>query len=131
MSESGVPRQDVSIVVAVGDGDAETLDRAARVLRDELRRLDLERVSPVTGAAPEGVRAVDAAVVGSLVVQVLPALEQIGSIVATVRRWVAGRPQRTASITIDGDVLTISGASEKNVDDLVRHYIEQHAKATG
>jgi hypothetical protein len=128
MSDAGVSVQDVSIVVGIGDGDAEALDRATRGLRDELRRLDVEHTGMVTEPAPGGARAVDAAVVGALAVQIVPALEQLGAVVAAVRRWVGERRNRTASITIDGDPLTISGASQHNLDDLVRLYVERHAK---
>ncbi|MEU4724733.1 hypothetical protein AB0G06_34415 [Nonomuraea dietziae] len=106
--------------------DAEELVKLTELLREELLELDVKSVRyhddvPVPGAA-KGL----GAALGALVVQ-LGTLDGIKSIVATVRGWSA-RMNRTVEISIDGDVLKVTGASADQTERIIDAWIARHAE---
>jgi hypothetical protein len=111
-----------------GSDDPEELERLARSLRAELLELDVETVEPVSEAAPDGSRAVDALVVGALVVRLVRNAAALGAVVRTVRGWVGPQGDRRVRLEIDGDVLELSGASDDERERLVNAWIERHAR---
>jgi hypothetical protein len=109
--------------------DPEELDRLARSLRAELLELDVDAVEPVADVAPDGSRAVDALVVGALVVRLVRNAAALGAVVRTVRGWLGPHGDRRVRLEIDGDVIELTGASDDQRERLVNAWIERHARA--
>jgi hypothetical protein len=96
--------------------DDERLEELALGLAGELRELeDVESIGPATSAeAPEGTRSSLAAVAGALVLSVRPSARQLLSVLGLIREWLRCSPvQRRVKVTIDGDTLELTGASDE------------------
>lgn len=117
-------------VVEDGSDDAR-LEELALLLRQELLALDVRAVEPYReGDAPEGSRAGLAAIAGVLSVTLQPGLQVLGSVVAVVRDWLRRSGSgRTVKVTIDGDTIELSGASDAVQQQLVDAWIHKHAAA--
>jgi hypothetical protein len=117
----------LGIQVAVGpDADAEEVADATLQLRRELLDLDVEAVElPAAGEPPPGTRAVELAALGALVVTVAQS-PLLGPVVAAVRSWLAGAPQRSIKLELDGDTLELTGLSSKEQQRLVDEWLRRH-----
>ncbi|MEV0291869.1 MULTISPECIES: hypothetical protein [unclassified Kribbella] len=117
-------------VVEDGSDDAR-LEELALLLRQELLELDVRAVEPYReGEAPEGSRAGLAAIAGVLSVTLQPGLQVLGSVVSVVRDWLRRSGSgRTVKVTIDGDTIELSGASDAVQQQLVDAWIRKHAAA--
>jgi hypothetical protein len=121
---------ELELSVDAGPGaDEDELERLARNLRTELLELDVETVEPAAaGPAPDDARAVEALLLGALVVKVGRSSEALSSLVHTVRGWL-GDSDRRVRIELDGDVLEVSGVSSEERQRLVDAWIERHGRA--
>ena len=117
----------LGIQVAVGpDADAEEVAEATLQLRRELLDLDVEAVElPRAGEPPPGTRGVELAALGALAVTVAQS-PLLGPVVAAVRSWLAGSPQRSVKLELDGDALELSGLSSKEQRRLVDEWLRRH-----
>ncbi|TWD72461.1 hypothetical protein FB561_7453 [Kribbella amoyensis] len=117
-------------VVEEGSDDAR-LEELALLLRQELLALDVRSVEPYReGEAPDGTRGGLAAIAGVLTVSVQPGLQAIGAVVGVVRDWLRrSGGGRTVKLTIDGDVIELSGASTDVQQQLVDAFVRKHAAA--
>jgi hypothetical protein len=117
----------LGIQIAVGpDADAEEVADATLQLRRELLDLDVEAVElPAAGEPPPGTRAVELAALGALVVTVAQS-PLLGPVVAAVRSWLAGAPQRSIKLELDGDTLELTGLSSKEQQRLVDEWLHRH-----
>jgi hypothetical protein len=117
----------LELQVAVGsDDDAEQVAEATLQLRRELLDLDVEAVKvPRIGEPPPGTRAVELAALGALVVTVAQS-QLLGPVVAAVRSWLAGSPQRSIKLELDGDVLELTGVSSKDQQRLAEEWLRRH-----
>jgi hypothetical protein len=117
----------LGIQVAVGpDTDAEEVADATLQLRRELLDLDVEAVDlPQAGEPPPGTRAVELAALGALAVTVAQS-QLLGPMVAAVRSWLAGAPQRSIKLELDGDVLELTGLSSKEQRRLTDEWLRRH-----
>jgi hypothetical protein len=117
----------LGVQVAVGpDADAEEVAEATLQLRRELLDLDVEAVElPRAGEPPPGARAVELAALGALVVTVGQS-PLFGSVLAAVRSWLAGSPQRSVKLELDGDVLELTGLSSKEQQRLADEWLRRH-----
>lgn len=113
--------------VALDDeADASELDDAARGLREELLDLDVEDVRPLTdGPPPEGARAIEVAIFGSLIVHA--AQEVISAIVRRTESWAGRRSSRTVKLTLGDDTLELSGASGEDQQRLIEAFLARHS----
>jgi hypothetical protein len=120
-------RATLGIQVAVGpDDDTEQVAEATLQLRRELLDLDVEAVElPSAGEPPPGTRAVELAAVGALLVT-LAQSQLLGSVVAAIRSWLAGQPQRSIKLELDGDVLELTGVSSKDQQRLAEEWLRRH-----
>ena len=80
------------------------------------------------GPAPDDARAIEALVLGALIVKVGRTSESLTTLVRTVRGWL-GDGERKVRIELDGDVLEVSGVSTEERQRLVDAWIERHARA--
>jgi hypothetical protein len=117
----------LGVQVAVGpDSDAEEVAEATLQLRRELLELDVDAVElPRGGEPPPGTRAVELAALGALAVT-LAKSQLLTSVVATVRSWLAGSPQRSIKLELDGDVLELGGVSSKQQERLAEEWLRRH-----
>lgn len=117
----------LGIQVTLGaDADAEEVADATLQLRRELLDLDVEAVElPAAGEPPPGTRAVELAALGALVVTVAQS-PLLGPVVAAVRSWLAGAPQRSIKLELDGDTLELTGLSSKEQQRLVDEWLRRH-----
>ena len=122
---------DLELSVDAGPGaDDDELERLARSLRAELLELDLDSVEPAaTGPAPDDARAIEALMVGALVVRLARDSEALASLVRTVRGWLGAHADRRVRIELDGDVLELAGPSDEERQRLVDAWIERHVRA--
>lgn len=122
---------DLELSVDAGSGaDEDELERLARSLRAELLELDVDAVAPArAGPAPDDARAVEALMVGALVVRLARDSESLSALVRTVRGWLGGDEARSVRIELDGDVLELTGASDEERQRLVDVWIASHARA--
>jgi len=117
----------LDIQLAVGpDDDAEQVAEATLRLRRELLDLDVDAVElPSGGEPPPGTRAVELAALGALAVT-LAKSQMLGPVVAAVRAWLAGSPQRSIKLELDGDVLELTGLSSKDQQRLADGWLCRH-----
>ncbi|MEI8410977.1 MULTISPECIES: hypothetical protein [unclassified Kribbella] len=120
-------------VVEEGSDDAR-LEELALVLRQELLALDVRAVEPYReGEVPEGSRGPGlAAIAGVLSVSLAPGLQALGAVVSVVRDWLRrSGTGRTVKMTLDGDTIELSGASDAVQQQLVDAWVRKHAAAGG
>lgn len=117
----------LGIQVAVGpDSDAGEVAEATLQLRRELLDLEVEAVElPRAGQPPPGTRAVELAALGALLVTVGQS-QLLTPVVAVVRSWLAGQPQRSIKLELGGDVLELSGVSSREQRRLVDEWLRRH-----
>ena len=117
----------LAVQVAVGpDTDAEEIAEATLQLRRELLDLDVETVElPRAGEPPPGTRGMELAALGALVVTVAKS-PLLVPVVAAVRSWLAGAPDRTIKLELDGDVLELSGLSSNEQRRLTDEWLRRH-----
>jgi hypothetical protein len=110
------------------DADAGELDAATLQLRRELLELDVEDVErPSAGPAPEGARAVEAALLGTLVVRTTS--EVVGAIVQAVAGFLARRPNRSVRLEMDGDSIELTDPSAEDQRRLLGAFLAKHGAA--
>lgn len=121
---------DLQLSVDAGPGaDEDELERLARSLRGELLELDVDAVEPAAaGPVPEGARAVEALMVGALVVRLARDSEALSSLVRTVRGWLGAHAERRVRLELDGDVLELTGSSDEERERLVEAWIASHGR---
>ncbi len=117
----------LGIHVAVGsDTDAEEVAEATLQLRRELLDLDVDAVElPPGGEPPPGTRAVELAALGALAVTFSQS-QLLAPVVAAVRSWLAGAPQRSIKLELSGDVLELTGLSSKEQRRLTDEWLRRH-----
>jgi hypothetical protein len=108
------------------DADAEEVAETTLRLRHELLDLDVDAVElPPGGEAPPGTRGVELAALGALLVTVSQS-QLLTPVIAAIRAWVDGRPQRSIRLELDGDVLELGGVSPKEQRRLTDEWLRRH-----
>jgi hypothetical protein len=109
--------------------DAEELEQATRFLRRQLLQLDVAAVDPVVaGAAPDGTRAAELVVLGSLLVTLTKSPEVLKALIATIQSWLGSHQARTVEIAMHGDTLKVSGISSAQQQQLIALFVERHSE---
>lgn len=106
------------------EADDAELEQLALALREEI--LQLDEVSavehPSAGPAPEGVKAVELAAIGALLVSVAP--QAASKVFQLVRAWLAGRPAPPPlKITVGGNTIELVPDDEQQ-EALVEQFIK-------
>jgi hypothetical protein len=111
------------------DADAAKLDRETLQLRGELLDLDVEDVvRPSAGPPPPGTRAVEAAVLGTLVVTATK--KAVAAVIGTVAGWSRRRPDRSVKLEIDGDSIEVTDPSAEDQQRLIEAFLARHGPAS-
>jgi Effector Associated Constant Component 1 len=112
------------------DADAAELYEATLQLRSELLELDVEDVErAVDGSPPPGARAVEAALMGTLVVTV--AHDVISAVLQTVAGWLHRRPDRSVKLAIGGDSIEVTDPSAEDQQRLIEAFLSRHGSVAG
>jgi len=107
------------------DAEGAELDEAARALGEELLALDVHDVTRVTDGAPaSGARGVDAVLPAALLV--FASKEAISAVVRSAEQWLRRRPARSVKVTIEGETVELSDASEEQQRELVEAFLQRH-----
>jgi len=110
------------------DADATELDQETLQLREELLELNVDAVNrPSAGPPPQGTRAVEAAVLGTLLVELGRAV--LGPAVQAIAGWVARRGTRSVKVTLDGDTIELSNASQEDQREILKTFLARHSNA--
>jgi hypothetical protein len=131
MAEPGGPLE-LRLVLEPEDGaDTEEVERLSRQLRAELRELDVDDVRSPDGAAPPpGAKGVDAASLTELLVTLSAGGGVFATVIATIRDWLGRRAgAHTITITVDGDTLELSRATDAEQAQLVDTFVRRHRPA--
>ena len=117
----------LGVQVGVGsDADDEEVAEATLQLRRELLDLEVDAVELASaGDAPPGTRGVELAALGALLVTVSQS-QLIGPVVAAIRSWLSGGPQRSIKLELDGDAIELTGVSSKEQRRLVDEWLRRH-----
>jgi hypothetical protein len=125
-----VPGELQQLRVDVGleaDADAEELDEETVRLRNELLELDVEAVERRSeGPPPPGTRAIEVAVLGSLLVAL--GREAIPAVVRTIESWVGRRRDRSVKLELGGDSIELSSVSTEEQQRLLRAFLARHGE---
>jgi hypothetical protein len=118
MSGSGA----LELRVSETDEDAAEIDRLTRQLRRQLEELDVESVEHVVeGPPPEGAKAVEALVLGKLVVRYGPGALRM--VVGTVQRWTARDEGREVTFEYGDLKLHLKGATAESQQQAMDEFI--------
>jgi hypothetical protein len=108
------------------DADAEEVAEATLELRRELLDLDVDSVDlPTAGQPPPGTRGVELAALGALLVSVTQS-QLLAPVLAAVRSWLGGSPQRSIKLELEGDTLELTGISSTEQRRLVDEWLQRH-----
>ena len=126
------------LVVEVVDADAddERLSDLTQNLRGDLLELDVESVRRLPqGDAPPGTRALELAAIGTLVVVLKGSVELAEQVVSTVRAWLRRAPEgertsRSLKLTLNGQTLELSAASEAQQQQVVDRFLQSALAGT-
>lgn len=111
-------------VVPMADSDAEEQAGLAGHLHAELLDVDDASVGPFPAAgAPEGAKGLGN-VTGCLVAQ-FGTLDGLRALVAAVRGF-ASRTGRTVEVSIDGDLLKVTGATSQQQEKIIDAWLARH-----
>jgi hypothetical protein len=112
-------------VLPVADSDAEELTDLAGGLHDELLGVDAASVALLTDdAAPARAKGLGT-LAGWLVAQ-FGTLEGLRAVVTTVRGW-ASRTGRSVEVSIEGDVLKVTGVTSQQQEQIIDAWLARHA----
>jgi hypothetical protein len=117
----------LEIQVELGsDADDEEVAEATLQLRRELLDLDVDSVDlPTAGQPPPGTRGVELAALGALLVSVTQS-QLLAPVLAAVRSWLGGSPQRSIKLELEGDTLELTGISSTEQRRLVDEWLQRH-----
>jgi hypothetical protein len=106
------------------DAAPEEREEATRALREELLELDVDAVERPTTPAPDGSRAVEAVLLGTLLVTL--SKSAVAAVTTTIGRWVARAGVRTVTLELDGDRIELGNASAADQTRLLEAFIARH-----
>jgi hypothetical protein len=117
----------LGIQVELGpDADDEEVAEATLQLRRELLDLDVDSVDlPTAGQPPPGTRGVELAALGALLVSVTQS-QLLTPVLAAIRSWLGGGPQRSIKLELEGDTLELTGISSTEQRRLVDEWLQRH-----
>jgi hypothetical protein len=117
----------LGIQVELGpDADDEEVAEATLQLRRELLDLDVDSVDlPTAGQPPPGTRGVELAALGALLVSVTQS-QLLAPVLAAIRSWLGGSPQRSIKLELEGDTLELTGISSTEQRRLVDEWLQRH-----
>lgn len=124
-TDGGSAQLEVQVALAE-DGDARDLDDAVLALRRSLVHLDVIEVQRPAGApAPDGARAVDAPLLGALLVTA--STGGIPAVVRAIEAWLRLRSDRRVRLQLGDDAIELTGATAETERELIDAFLARHA----
>jgi hypothetical protein len=97
-------------------------------LGHELAELDVDEVVPVAaGEAPEGAKGIELLALGGLLIKLGRSSRVLREVVDAVRDWVGRTGATSVRMTVEGDVLEVTGASGADVKQLIDAWVQRHS----
>jgi hypothetical protein len=120
---------ELSVELEAGpDTDDEELAQLASRLRAELLDLDVDVVrQSARGEAPKDAKGAGLLAAAELVVGLVASPEVLASIIGGIRSWLGRNRARSVKLSLDGDVLEVSGVSSAEQDRLIDLWVTRHA----
>jgi hypothetical protein len=122
----------IQLQVVPGDDapdEDEALAASALALGNELAELDVDDVVPVTaGEAPAGAKGIELLALGGLLIRLGRSSHALRQVVDAIRDWVGRTEARSVRMTVDGDVLEVTGATGADVKQLIDAWVERHGE---
>jgi hypothetical protein len=119
-----------ALTLQIGLGDdagADELDEATAGLLRELRDLDVDSAErPAGGPPPEGARAVEVAILGTIVLKLGRAA--VGPLAKVLHDWLSRRSQRTIKLTLGEDSIELTGGSAAFQRELIETFLRARAE---
>ncbi len=109
------------VLIELGPGGGDELDRSTEQLRRRLRELDVLDVHRPNEAGEVAEQP------GTLVVRLAPVMPALHDVVHTVRAWLSTNPEQVASLSIEGDRIEVTDSSAEDQRELVRSWTDRHA----
>ncbi len=125
---SSISSELAAVLDAGPDFDAEELLELAQGLRDELLELDVDAVGlEGRGEAPDGAKGAELLAFGGLAIQIALKSPILRSVVDTTVAWLGRQQARSVKLTLDGDMLEVTGVSSDEQSRLVEQWVARHA----
>jgi hypothetical protein len=120
--------EQVTLQIGLGeDADAEELDAATAGLLRELRDLDVDSAErPAGGPPPEGARAIETAILGTIVLKLGRAA--VGPLAKVLQDWLARRSGRTIKLTLGDDSIELTGGSAAFQREMIETFLRARAE---
>jgi hypothetical protein len=111
--------------------DPEDVERLGRQLRNELRALDVDDVAVLDGGPPpEGSKSGTAVLLTEWLVTLSAGGGVFVTVIGTLKEWLARRgAAHKVTVTIDGDTLELSNATDAERSALVETFVRRHQPA--
>lgn len=114
-------------VVPLPGADAAELAELVEHLRNELLDTDVQRVDLVSeGPAPQHAKALEMLALEKMVVAAARAVPSVQDVVSAIRSWVGRNAVRSVKISLDGDVLEVTGISSEDQRRLIDAWVARH-----
>ncbi|MEU0741477.1 hypothetical protein [Streptomyces sp. NPDC006134] len=120
------------ILLSEEGAEAERVAELTAYLREELLALDVDDVSTASGEdVPPGARAVDVALIGTLLVNLGTSAAALTQVVTVVRSWLGRCQDQRPSLrlTLNDDTLEISKATDEQVTEAFDLFVRKHSAA--
>jgi len=117
----------VEVVTEYPDGDVELVE-LARGIRADLLELDVDSVVPATATREDGTKSAgDPLTWQTLLITLSASGGVLVTVVAALRDWLNKRQDlRSVELTIGGDSLKLSGATQEQRQQLIDAFINRH-----
>ena len=114
----------IKVVITEPGADDARLERLTLGLHEELAAV--AEVETPTREAPSGARAVDAVMIGELLVATSASLAAVEDIVRRVQRWLGRGPvDRGVELTSEGRTLRLGAATAEQQEELVDAFLAE------
>lgn len=123
---------ELQILLAEEEAEAERVAELTGYLREELLELDVDDVTTLPGEeAPPGARAVEVAQIGALLVTLGSSTNALNQVITVIRSWM-GRHHHThpsLRLQMGDDVLEIHKATDDQITEAFEMFLQRHSPA--
>ena len=99
-------------------------------LRDDILDTNVKSADFIkSGTAPEDSRAIEPVTLGALLVTLASSGGVLTTLIGTIKDWLTRNEKSSITLEINGDKISITGASPQQEEQLVREWIKRHKKS--
>lgn len=124
---------ELHILLTEEDADTERVAELTGYLREELLDLDVDDVTALPGGeVPAGARAMDPTQIGALLVALGHSANTLNQVMTVIRSWLGRRHDRAhlhLHLQMGDDVLELHKATDNQVDEAFRVFVQRHSTA--